>query len=57
MHDLRICPGKKSLSLAIAEEFTQRVREHAAMGRTFTVALAGGGTPRALYEALAVEYR
>ena len=57
MHDLRIFPDKKSLSRAIAEEFAQRVREHAVMGKTFTVALAGGATPRTLYEVLATEYR
>ena len=57
MHDLRIFSDKKRLTRAIAEELVQRVGENAAMGRTFTMALAGGGTPRALYELLAARYR
>ena len=57
MHDLRIFPDQETLTRAMAREFVQRVRESAAGGRLLTVALAGGGTPRALYALLAAEYR
>ena len=57
MHDLRIFPDQETLTRAMAREFVQRVQESAAGGRLLTVALAGGSTPRALYELLAAEYR
>ena len=49
----RVFPDKHALAHALAEEFVRQSRARAASGERFSVALAGGTTPRLLYEELA----
>ena len=51
MRDIRLFTDRASLSRAVAEAFVARASE----SERFSVALAGGGTPRLLYELLATE--
>lgn len=51
--NLRILAGKKDLARAAADHFAIRCSEATVQKRSFTVALSGGSTPRALYELLA----
>lgn len=53
MDELRIYSDKMKLSRAVAEAFVER----ASGTERFSVALAGGSTPRLLYELLATDYR
>jgi len=55
--DLRIFPTSEALSRAAAEAFAQLVNKTIAEKGRFTVALAGGNTPRAIYKLLATDYR
>jgi len=55
--DLRIFPNSEALSLAAAEAFAQLVNNAIAEKGRFTVALAGGNTPRAIYQWLTTNYR
>lgn len=51
--DIRIYPDLDALSEAAAEFFTKSARAAVATTGRFTVALAGGSTPRPMYERLA----
>lgn len=51
--ELRILSDIAELSRAVAEAFVER----ASVGGRFSVALAGGNTPRLLYELLATDYQ
>ena len=53
--DLVVTPDPPSLAEAAAEKFTRVAEEAVARDGRFTVALAGGSTPRRLYSALARE--
>jgi 6-phosphogluconolactonase len=55
--DLRIYPTPETLSRAAAEAFAQLANKSVAERGRFTVALAGGNTPRAIYKLLATDYR
>src|SRR5574341_932808 len=55
--DLRIFPTPKILNRAAAEAFAQLANKAIAEKGRFTVALAGGNTPRAIYQLLATDYR
>jgi 6-phosphogluconolactonase len=57
MHDIRVYRDRERLSRALAEGFVAAARERASDGGRFSVALAGGSTPRRLYELLATEFR
>lgn len=48
----RIFPDKHALARALAEEFVTRSRAQVVADGRFTIALAGGTTPRLLYEEL-----
>lgn len=54
--DVRVLPDAEKLSLAAARALVRMVVERAAGGGRFSLALAGGGTPRTLYRLLAAEY-
>ncbi len=51
--NLRILTSKKDLARAAAEHFAHKSNEAVAQKGSFTVALSGGSTPKALYELLA----
>ncbi len=53
--EVRIVENAKSLAWEAAEEFVRQAREAVERPGVFTVALAGGSTPRALYALLAGE--
>ncbi|MCI0693656.1 6-phosphogluconolactonase [candidate division KSB1 bacterium] len=55
--DIRIFPNQASLNRAAAEAFAQLANKAVAEKGRFTVALAGGNTPRTIYQLLATEYR
>ena len=55
--ELRIFPSSAVLSRAAAEAFTQIAQKAIAEKGHFIVALAGGNTPRAIYQLLAADYR
>jgi 6-phosphogluconolactonase len=55
--DLRVFPNSEALSRAAAEAFVQLARETISEKGRFAVALAGGNTPRAIYQLLATDYR
>jgi 6-phosphogluconolactonase len=50
---IRICEDADELSIAVAEAFVARAGEAIARTGRFTVALAGGSTPKRLYQLLA----
>jgi 6-phosphogluconolactonase len=54
--DLRIFPTPEALSRAAAEAFAQSANKAIVENGRFTVALAGGNTPRAIYKLLAAGY-
>ncbi len=54
--DLRILKSKEDLARAAAEHFASKSSEAVAQKGSFTVALSGGSTPRALYELLADQF-
>ena len=54
---IRVLPDHEAASRAAAEEVVARAAEALATSGRFTVALAGGNTPRRLYELLAGDYR
>ncbi|MGH7600858.1 MAG: 6-phosphogluconolactonase [bacterium] len=55
--DLRIFPTAGELNRAATEALVQLVNNTIARQDRFAVALAGGNTPRAIYQILATEYR
>ncbi|MDZ7362769.1 MAG: 6-phosphogluconolactonase [candidate division KSB1 bacterium] len=55
--DLRIFAETTILNRVAAESFTQSARRAISEKGRFTVALAGGNTPRAIYKKLASDYR
>ncbi len=55
--DLRVFPETTILNRAAAEAFAQLANKAVAENGRFTVALAGGNTPRAIYKLLATNYR
>ena len=55
--ELRIFADKQSLSRAVAEAFADSANRLVSDHHRFSVALAGGGTPRLLYELLSGELR
>jgi 6-phosphogluconolactonase len=55
--DLCILPNSEELSRAAAEAFTLLANNTITKQGRFAVALAGGNTPRAIYQFLATEYR
>ena len=55
--ELRVFSDLDALSHAAAEEFARLAARAGAAGRAFTVALAGGSTPRRTYERLGTEWR
>ena len=57
MYDLRVFPDRGQMSRAVAEAFVGSVGERTCLGARFSLALAGGSTPRHLYELLATEFR
>jgi len=50
---VRIFPNLEALSRSAAQEFVRLARERTRRGRRFSAALAGGSTPRRMYELLA----
>ncbi len=57
MAEVRVFPDLQALSAAAAEALAAVVREAVSGQDHFAVALAGGSTPRGLYQALATRYR
>lgn len=55
--DLRIFNSKEELARAAAEHFMQASGNAVAQKGSFSVALSGGSTPKALYELLAEQFR
>jgi 6-phosphogluconolactonase len=55
--DLRIFPTPEALNRAAADAFAQLADKTITEKGRFTVALAGGNTPRAIYQLLATNYR
>ena len=55
--DVRVHPDLGALSRGCARAIVDAITEHTRGGDRFTLALAGGGTPRALYRILATEHR
>ena len=55
--NLRILTSKEDLARAAAEHFVRKSSEAVAQKGSFTVALSGGSTPKALYELLADQFR
>ena len=53
----RIFEGPRELARAAAQTFVEEAAESIQEKGSFAVALAGGSTPKALYELLATEYR
>jgi 6-phosphogluconolactonase len=56
-YDLRVFPDRSQMSRAVAEALADSARERTSLGKRFSLALAGGSTPRGLYEVLATEFR
>ncbi len=54
--NVRVFDDKQELAEAAARDFAERARTAIQGSSRFTVALAGGSTPEATYEALASEY-
>ena len=52
-HDVVVLPGVDALMEAAAERLVARAAAAIGMSGRFTLALAGGSTPRRLYELLA----
>lgn len=57
MNDLRIFPDRSQMSRAVAQDFVGSVRERTSGDARFSLALAGGSTPRLLYDLLGTEFR
>jgi 6-phosphogluconolactonase len=55
MTEIEVFPDPDRLARAVAEHFAARAAEAVAAGGRFTVALAGGSTPRAAYLLLATD--
>jgi 6-phosphogluconolactonase len=55
--DVRVHPDAEALSRAVARALLHRITEITRDGTRFSLALAGGSTPRTLYRVLAAEYR
>jgi 6-phosphogluconolactonase len=55
MRDVRTCPDAHSLARAAADHFAAVAASSIAARRRFSVALAGGSTPRLTYELLAAD--
>ncbi len=55
--NLQILASKEDLARAAAELFVRKSSEAVAQKGSFTVALSGGSTPKALYELLADQFR
>lgn len=55
--DLRIFSTPEVLNRAAAEAFAQLAQDTIKEQGRFTIALAGGNTPRAIYKLLAIDYR
>jgi 6-phosphogluconolactonase len=53
MRELRVCPDAAALYRAAAEEFARQAADAVGARGRFTVALAGGSTPRGMYGLLA----
>ena len=53
----RIFEGPRELARAAAQTFVEEAAKSIQEKGSFAVALAGGSTPKALYELLAAEYR
>ncbi|HEX5873408.1 MAG TPA: 6-phosphogluconolactonase [Pyrinomonadaceae bacterium] len=54
--DLRVLNSKEDLARAAAEHFVSKSSEAVAQKGSFTVALSGGSTPKALYELLVDQF-
>jgi 6-phosphogluconolactonase len=57
MAELRVHPDPQSLNQALARSIADRAAAAVLRGTEFSLVLAGGSTPRALYRLLAAEYR
>lgn len=55
--DVRIHPDGERLSREVARAIVFRIHETLATAPRFSIALAGGQTPRTLYQTIAAEYR
>lgn len=55
--EIKVLPDANELSRAAAEEFSRLARQNIAAKNQFTVALAGGSTPRGAYAQLAEQNR
>lgn len=55
--DVRVFPNLEALSREAARDLTENIAATAAEAGRFTLVLAGGSTPRALYRLLASEHR
>ena len=53
--EIRVLPDAAEIAYEAAERFVAAANRAAEEGRTFSVALSGGSTPKALYELLATE--
>jgi len=53
---VRVCGGPEELSEAAAHEFAAKAEQAIEERGRFVVVLAGGSTPKAMYEVLALEY-
>ena len=53
---VRVCGGPEELSEAAAREFAAKAEQAIEERGRFVVVLAGGSTPKAMYEVLALEY-
>ncbi len=54
--DIRVFPDLTSLSKSVASEIDVMITRSAKAGGKFTLALAGGNTPRTLYHVMAEDY-
>lgn len=57
MLDLRVFPDRARLSRAVAEALVESICERTSGTDRFSLALAGGNTPRPVYESLGTEFR
>ena len=55
--DVRIYPDLGALSRAVARSLVEQINSSVTTGSIFSLVLAGGNTPRALYQLLSAEYR
>src|SRR5579864_8974005 len=55
--EIRVLPSLQELFQAAAQHFVQQATEAVGRSGRFTVALAGGSTPKGLYSLLATEFR